>query len=172
MGIYGATKAAATLVASAFAVRERLPLAVLRPFSVYGPGEGGQKFVPSVIRACLKGENPRLSSCRQIRDYLYVDDLVESYLKAAGLRGTPPVILNVASGVGLSLRDLAAEIVRYFPGARAEFGALPDRDGEIWKVQADITRAKTVMGWAPTWSLEKGIGMTVEWFRRHDSRVG
>jgi nucleoside-diphosphate-sugar epimerase len=171
VGAYGATKAAATLTALAFADQERFPLVVLRPFSVYGPGEGGQKFVPSIIQACLKGENPRLSSGRQIRDYLYIDDVIAAYLKAADLTVTTPLVLNVASGVPLRLQDFASSIVKHFPDVRADFGALPDRDREIWKVQADITQIKAVMGWQPVWSLEDGIRTTVEWFRHHESQV-
>ncbi len=169
VGAYGATKAAATLLALAFASQERLPLVVLRPFSVYGPGEGGRKFVPSIIRSCLRGENPRLSSGRQVRDYLYIDDVIDAYLKAADLTVATPLVLNVASGIPLYLRDFASAIVTHFPGLHADLGALPDREREIWKVQADITQIKAIMGWQPVWSLEDGIRRTVEWYRHHDN---
>ncbi|MBM4134682.1 MAG: NAD(P)-dependent oxidoreductase [Nitrospira sp.] len=171
VGVYGATKAASTLVAVSLAAQRRLPLIVLRPFSVYGPGEGGGKFVPSIIRACLKGENPRLSSCRQIRDYLFIDDMVEAYVKAAGLTVSAPLVLNVASGVPLRLEDFARRILRHFPGKRPEFGAVPDRQGEIWNVQADITKAKAIMQWQPSWSLEEGIRTTIEWFKSQEGHV-
>ncbi len=169
VGVYGATKAASSLIALAFAAQWKVPVIVLRPFSVYGPGEGGNKFVPSVIRACLGGINPRLTSCKQIRDYLYVGDVVEAYVAAAALAASPvSMAVNVASGVPLRLEDFANAIVGQFPGITAEFGALPDRDREIKKVQADIARARAVLGWAPAWSLEDGIRATIEWFTSHD----
>lgn len=164
VGLYGATKAASTLLAMAFSEQTHLPVIVLRPFSVYGPGEGGAKFVPSVIRSCLQGENPRLSSGRQIRDYLYVDDVTGAYLKAAEVQSSRPLVLNVASGVPLRLDDFARAIVRHFPGRTAEFGAIPDRHQEIWTVQADISRATEALHWRPQYSLEDGIRMTIEWF--------
>lgn len=165
--VYGATKAAATLLAFAFAAEERIPLTVLRPFSVYGPGEDEDKFVPYIIRSCLRGESPRLSPCWQIRDYIYVDDVIDAYLKTVDLRLSIPLVLNIASGVPIRLRELASSVVTHFRNVSPLFGAIPARDGEIRTVQADITQARSLLGWSPTRSLEEGIHLTVKWYKDH-----
>ena len=191
IGVYACSKAAATMLALGLAAQRELPLVVLRPFSVYGPGEGGQKFVPSVIRACLRGESPKLTSCRQVRDYVFIDDVVDAYLQAAEMLPSPhgsgtssptdtdktpvpgsaaveqPLVLNIGSGAPLVLRDFVAMIIRHFPGIEPAFGAIPDREREIWRVVADVSQARERLGWQPRHSLEDGVRVTVDWFRSH-----
>lgn len=169
---YGTTKAMATLLALDMAAQEGLPLLVLRPFSVYGPGEETNKFVPAVIDACLRGESPRLTSCRQVRDYLHIDDLLDAYECAADVSLQRPSVVNVASGQGITLRDMALAIVKEIGEIPIQFGALPDRDREVWHVQASITKAETLLGWRPKRSLRDGIRATIAWYaeRLRDER--
>ena len=167
VGIYGCTKAAATTIALGIASLRRLPLTILRPFSIYGPGEGNYKFIPTVIQSCLKKQSPRLTSCRQIRDYIFIEDLVEAYLKAAEADAGSFPVLNVASGQPVALKEIVFSILRHFPEVQPAFGALPDREQEIWSVQADVTRVKKTLDWHPAHSLERGIGLTVDWYLRH-----
>ncbi len=165
VGVYGCTKAASTLTALGLAAQERLPLVLLRPFSVYGPGEGDHKFIPTIIQSCLDQETPRLSSCRQIRDYIFVEDVVEAYLKAAVAELTTPVVINIGSGTPVPLKEIVSMILKHFQGLTAAFGAIPDRPSEIWQVEADISNAKKQLGWQPSVPLEQGIRLTVNWFR-------
>ena len=167
VGIYGCTKAAATTIALGIAAREKLPLIVLRPFSVYGPGEGSHKFVPIVIQACLKRESPRLTSCRQVRDYVYVEDVVEAYLRAAEADLSMPAVINIGSGSPVELKQIVSAVTAHFEGIQPAFGAIPDRQNEIWRIEADITNAKKRLGWQPAFPLEKGIALTVDWFRKN-----
>ncbi|MCM8811703.1 MAG: NAD-dependent epimerase/dehydratase family protein [Candidatus Omnitrophica bacterium] len=167
VGTYGTTKATATTIAMKMAVQDNLPLVVLRPFSVYGPGEGDYKFVPIVIRACLKKTPPKLTSCRQVRDYVYIEDAVEAFIKAADARLETPIVLNIASGRPVQLKELVDAVVRHFPGIQPDFGAMPDRENEIWSIRADISKAKKLLGWEPTHTLEQGITQTISWFKNN-----
>lgn len=83
VGVYGRSKSVATTVALKMAAQDNLPLGIVRPFSVYGPGEGESRFVPTEIRSFLRKEAAKLTACIPLRDDLYVDDVVEAYLKAA-----------------------------------------------------------------------------------------
>ncbi len=165
VGVYGTSKATATTIALKMASQDKLPVVILRPFSVYGPGEGDYKFVPTVIRSCMKNESPRLTTCRQVRDYLFVDDVVEAYLKAAEAPIRMPAVMNIASGRPIALKELVSAVTSHFPGIEPAFGAIPDRENEIWRVEADVTRARELLGWQPAVSLEQGIEKTVAWFR-------
>ena len=167
IGLYGCTKAAATTIALGIASFRRLPLIILRPFSIYGPGEGNYKFIPTVIRSCLKKQSPRLTSCRQVRDYLFIEDLIDAYLKAAEADAGSFPVVNVASGRPVALTEIVSSILKHFPDVQPAFGALPDREQEIWSVQADVSRSRDALGWHPAHSLERGIEHTVAWYREH-----
>ncbi|MFN7973399.1 MAG: NAD-dependent epimerase/dehydratase family protein [Acidobacteriota bacterium] len=164
VGPYATTKAMATLLACEMASRARWDLVVLRPFSVYGPREDDGKFVPTVIDACLRGDAPRLTSCRQVRDYVYVADVVDAYVAASDAMIENPCVVNVASGQGIALRDLALAIARHVGGSTISFGAIPDRPREIPHVRADIGRARGLLSWTPRHGLDEGIRLTSEWY--------
>jgi nucleoside-diphosphate-sugar epimerase len=162
---YGMSKAAATLLALRTGQTTGMPVVVLRPFSVYGPGEDARKFVPAVITAALRGTSPQLTSGRQIRDYVYVEDVVDAYLAAATADITEPEVFNIASGRAAPLREVAGEILRHFPGIEAAFGTRPERPHEVAHVAADISQAARRLGWTPRWTLAEGLRMTVASFR-------
>ena len=103
----GAAKAAGTLVCLVWARALELPTVALRPFSVYGPWESGSRLVPSALRAAIDGSELPLTEAGLVRDFVYVDDVVEAILRAltapASLDGR---IVNVGSGVQTTNEEL------------------------------------------------------------------
>lgn len=166
-GAYGSTKAAATVVARAMARDCGLPTIVLRPFSVYGPAEGADKFVPYVILSLLSGEVPQLTSCRQIRNYIYIDDVIEAYLAASAVATADPQTVNIACADSVSLTELVNSISSVCGRGPVAFGSLPHRQDEIWEVHADVSMAKRLLGWEAQTPLLEGLRLTTEWFEHH-----
>jgi nucleoside-diphosphate-sugar epimerase len=162
-GIYGVTKAAASLALQDIARRTGAPIAVVRPFSMYGPLEGDHKFVPLVIGASKEGRVVELTPGHQERDYLYVGDVAEACL-ALALSDRFPAgeIFNLCSGEGVSLRRLAESAVDAAGGDRAvlHWGAKPYRPAESMRVVGDPAKITAAIGWRAMTSLADGMKQT------------
>jgi UDP-glucose 4-epimerase len=147
-----------------------LDYTVLRYPNVYGPrqnphGEAGVNAI--FIGLMLHGKPPRIfGTGEQVRDYLYVDDVVEGNVLALE-RGSGEMV-NLGTGVGTSVNDIVRELKRIigFPGEAIHEAARP---GEIQRIYLDATRAKQVLGWGPRVEFSEGLRRTVEWSKRAGS---
>lgn len=162
---YGATKAAAFYSCRERAKELGLPWVELRPFLSFGPGERRDKFFPSLILPLLRGEVPTMTGGEQVRDVVYIKDLVRGILGALKADLPDGIAINLGSGEGRTLRTLAEVLLGLFPGGRIDIGARPYRDPEVWHQVADVSRAKALLGWSPTTPLPDALGETVDWYR-------
>ena len=141
---YGAAKAAAACVAGAFA--DRLPLALLRPFHIYGGGEAARRLGPFIIAQARAGQPVELTACEQQRDFLHVDDCAAMLWAAlAGLDPAPGLaISNLGSGQAIMLRQfvqqLVSELGAHGVTADCRIGALPYRAAEPMVSLPDLAR--------------------------------
>jgi nucleoside-diphosphate-sugar epimerase len=167
LGDYGVTKAATTLYCRSEAVGKGMPLITLRIFSPYGPFDDPKRFVPYVIGSLLQGVAPSLSSPSFVRDYVYIDDVVEAYVTALGTEVAPGGIYNVGSGVQSSLGDVIASIGEFLPEPQPVWGATAAQRPEpaIWV--AELSKISADLGWLPVTTLSNGIGKTVGWMKDH-----
>lgn len=147
--VYGAAKHALHLEAAAEAQRHGVSFAWARLFLMFGQGEDQRRLVPAIIAALKNGAPLPMSSGRQIRDFSDTRDIAAGLaaLLAAGDISGP---VNVASGEGYSLREVAALIATLAgqSGENLMFGALPDRE-EPPVMVADVTRLRREVGLAP-----------------------
>jgi UDP-glucose 4-epimerase len=143
-----------------------LDYTTLRYSNVYGPrqnphGEAGVNAI--FIGLMLGGLRPHVfGDGEQLRDYLYVEDVVTANTLALS-RGSGET-LNLGSGVGTSVNAIVLELNGAL-GTRLEPIHEPPRAGEIQRIYLDATRAKQVLGWEPRVSFRDGLKRTVEWFR-------
>lgn len=162
-GVYGVTKAAASLAMQDLARRTGAAIAVVRPFSMYGPLDGAHKFVPLVIAASRAGRPVELTPGDQERDYLYVEDVVDACLTLAAADRFPVGgIFNICSGRGVTLRTLADAAVAAAGGDASvlRWGARPYRPAESMRVVGDPSRLAAATGWRATHSLPQGMQRT------------
>ena len=161
---YGATKAAATLFAYAMAKSTDLPIVTLRLMSPYGPFEEPTRLVPAAIAKALRGEDIALSSGDESRDFFFVEDLVDLYLRVPGSRFEPGEVVNVGSGRPHTVRQVAEHILELTASAsRPLWGAFDPRAYDAAHWQADVSRMAGIFGWRPETSLEQGLERTVAW---------
>lgn len=137
-----------------------------RVFFPFGPGEPRAKLIPALIRSLSAGESFACSQGEQLRDFIYIEDLVEAMLLV--LESSLTGIVNLGSGEARPLRDIIdavarrlgrPELIRY--GARDVVGA----DAEPI-IAADITRLRDEAGWTPSIGFDAGIDRTIAWWRR------
>lgn len=169
---YAVTKVAQTLLCQHVARTEQRPINTLRIFSAYGPWEEPSRLVPTVVRKCLRGEELQLVPPDTARDFVYVEDVVDAFLRVGPLSKLQGEVINIGTGVQSTVRDVV-DAVLHHTGARVEcrWGAMQPRiwDAKVWV--ADCTRARTLLGWHAHTSLADGLGKTVAWARAQGSEA-
>lgn len=164
MSAYAVAKAAATLYCAQAARASDAPVATLRLYSVYGPWEEPKRFIPQLVARGLEGVLPPLASPETARDYVYISDVCDAYIRAARTKHEPGSIYNVGTGVQTTLRQ-AVEHARRVLGIAVEprWGSMPDRgwDTTIWV--ADSSRLKERLGWGSAIDLDQGLRLTADW---------
>ena len=144
-----------------------LDYTVLRYPNVYGPrqnphGEAGVNAI--FIGLMLHGLRPKIfGTGEQVRDYLYVGDVVDA--NAIALEQGGGEIVNLGTGVGTSVNDIVRELNAIL-GTRLDPIHEAPRPGEVQRIYLEATRAKQVLGWSPRVSFPDGLTRTVEWSKR------
>lgn len=163
---YAASKWAAAAYARMYGLLWSLPVAVLRPSMVYGPGQADEtKLVPHTILAMLRGEAPRLAGGRRLSDWVHVSDVADAFLAAPAAAGPRAPTVDVGSGEMASVAEVVERLAAIIaPGVAPAFGARPDPPREAGR-PADLEGAAAVLGWRARVGLEEGLRDTVRWYR-------
>lgn len=157
---YGLTKLTTENYLVAYGQTKGIPVTVLRYATVFGPGEFNHRAVPRFIHALSKGQPPLIyGDGSEIRDYVYVDDVVQATVCALARR--PGQVLNIGSGKGHSTMQIAQELIKIY-GADVKPLHLP-RVEENMNITCDITAAAEALGYIPQTRLEEGLQREVEW---------
>jgi UDP-glucose 4-epimerase len=142
------------------------PIVCLRPFNAFGPGQSVDRVVPELIVAGLEGRSLPMTEGRQTREFTFVEEVAEAFVLALTAAGIDGEVLNVCRGEEVSMRDLALGVARLLgSGVEPNFGALPYRPNEIWRMVGDASRTEQALGWRATQSLEDGLARTIDWYR-------
>jgi len=162
--IYGASKAACTVFAQAYARRYGMSICELRFFTPFGPWERPGRLIPYVILNILSEKEIEIRPGEQQRDFLYVDDAVEA-LVLAGIKSlSPGLVLNICSGTGRSIRSVAETIIEIMGRpATLRVGARPARPDEMWEISGDYAAARSMLGWSPRTDFHDGLRRTIAW---------
>ena len=158
---YSLGKVAATHFLQMLYRTENFPAATLRIFLAYGPGQDDRRFLPQIISGCLAGRSFPVSEGQQVRDFCYIDDVVDAIFSALQTPEAQGEVINVGSGSPVRIRDVI-ESVRLLVGRGApEYGKIPYRHGENMALYPDITKARALLNWQPKTTLAKGLEQTV-----------
>ena len=163
--IYGACKHALQILTSALARDGSVVSAWARIFFIYGPHEHPDRLVAAVVRSLLAGEPARTSHGRQVRDYLFVEDVADALVRLLESDVTGPI--NIASGQAIALRDIIFQIGRQMGRSELiQLGAIPQATTDTPIVVADTSRLNAELDWQPRWDLAQGIEKTIAWWRQ------
>jgi UDP-glucose 4-epimerase len=163
---YGVAKLAVEHYARFYQAAHGMRAVCLRYGNVYGPrqdphGEAG--VIAIFVGAMLDGARPRIyGDGEQVRDYVYVDDVVEANM--AALTRNPPGPVNIGTGVGTSVNELYRKLARALGYDREPVYA-PARPGEVRRCYLACGRASRHLGWRARVSLDEGLARTIEYFR-------
>ena len=165
---YGASKASATLFCQFLAKTQKRPIVTLRLFSPYGPYcEQPNRLIAGVIETCLAGKKLELTTGEAVRDFIFIEDVIEMHMKVANSPQSGQVF-NIGSGSQYTVKEVVEKIIEHL-GAKIKpiWGAIPTRPFEpkIWK--ADISKAKKQFNWTPRYSLDDGLSKTIAWHKQY-----
>jgi UDP-glucose 4-epimerase len=164
---YAASKVAGEVYLNMFRNLYGLECTHIAPGNVYGPrqdphGEAG--VVAIFSRALLAGKPTKIfGDGTDTRDYVYVDDVVDAFVKASGAQGDGERF-NIATGTETSTRQLHSLIAKA-AGTADDPEMRPPRLGDLRRSCLDIRRAEEVLGWRPRVGIDEGVARTVEFFR-------
>lgn len=162
---YSASKAAATQFALLYHKLFQLPVVIIRPFILYGPFQSSKMMIPELINYGLDGRDFKMTKGEQTRDFLFVDDFIESILLAATVKEAIGEIFNICSGTEKSIREITELIHRLMNHSmKLQIGLLPYRINEVWRLFGNNEKAKRILGWQPTTSIEEGLRKTISSF--------
>ena len=160
---YAATKKAGELVAHGFHHGHGLPVVCARIFTAYGPRQRPDLAIRKFAERMLRGEPvPIYGDGKSLRDFTFVDDLVEGLVRAAGFEGYG--IFNFGAGRTISVLDVVKTLEQEL-GVTARVEWLPSQTGDVGRTWANIDAAREALGYAPRVDFEQGVGRFVEWLQ-------
>jgi len=170
---YDVSKSCADLISQAYAHAYSMPIVISRCGNIYGGGDlNFSRIVPGTIRSLLFGTNPVIrSDGSPVRDYIYVKDVVDAYLRMASIAGEPLMkgqAFNLGTGKPMSVREIAEKIIEIHGGAyRLDVHGKGVPSGEIAKQYLSSEKAARAFGWRVKTTLEEGLRATIAWYKTY-----
>ena len=158
---YALSKYLAEQLCEFAASHDRVPVTVIRPFNIYGPGQAKHFLIPTIIGQVKGGGSIRVMDLAPKRDFLHVDDLVRLLISTAARSDKPFRLVNAGSGESHSVEEIVA-LVQEFAGTNLKvLDEQKTRYEELNDVRADVALAQKEFGWTPRISLREGIEQLV-----------
>lgn len=162
---YSASKIGADKIAESFCCSYSLPVVTVRPFNAYGPRQSLRALIPTILAQALWAGEIRLGSLWPRRDYTFVTDTAEAFLKAGSVPGIEGLVFNAGYGSDISVADLVAKAKaltgRDVPVVEESARVRPPAS-EVKRLLSDSAQARLQLGWAPRVDLDEGLRMTLE----------
>lgn len=168
---YSASKIGADKIAESYYKSFNLPVATIRPFNTYGPRQSARAVIPTIISQILSGKTEiKLGSLTPTRDFNYVKDTAEAFIKIAESDKTVGETINAGSNYEISIGDTVNKIIDII-GKDVKIISDEERirpeNSEVNRLWADNTKIKELTNWVPQYSIDKGLTETVEWIKNN-----
>lgn len=158
---YAMTKRLAEQLCEFAAQYQDVAVTVLRVFNVFGPGQRPEFLIPMIMRQLQAGREIRLMDLTPRRDYVYLSDVVEAFVKAGEVTSGFHVV-NIGSGTSLSVGEIVDTMQDVAGTKLPVISEAVERKQEIPDVVADISRAHQVLGWQPQLTFEGGVAQLLK----------
>jgi nucleoside-diphosphate-sugar epimerase len=172
---YAASKIAADQLALSYWRSFNLPVAILRPFNTYGPGQSARAVIPTILRQALRGECIQLGNADATRDFNYVDDTVEAFLRAGFRDDALGEETPFGSGREVSIREIvemAGELTQKNLRIESRTERQRPSKSEVHRLICDPTTAASRLDWKNEVSMLEGLKRTLEWLKSHPDHLG
>lgn len=168
---YSASKIGADKMAESFYRSFNMPIATLRPFNTYGPRQSARAVIPTIISQILAGKNEiKLGSLSPTRDFNFVKDTAEAFIKVAESDRTIGEVINAGSNYEITIGDTVKKIIDII-GKDVKIICDEERirpeKSEVNRLWADNTKIKELTDWTPKYSIDEGLAETVAWIKEN-----
>ena len=144
---------------------ENFPATVLRLFLVYGPHQKNDRLIPQVIGGCLKEKKFPVSKGNQLRDFCYVEDVINAIILSLAKKDALGEIFNVGSGKPVSVKFIIKKISKIIKQGKPQFNKIPFRKNENLKLYPSINKISRILGWKPKINLNQGLVKTINYYK-------
>tara|TARA_Y100000991_G_C21975409_1_gene351906 strand:- start:2155 stop:3078 length:924 start_codon:yes stop_codon:yes gene_type:complete len=148
---------------------EQFPAVILRLFLVYGPTQDKERFLPNLIINSLRNNDIPITFGEQLRDFCYVNDVVNAIFLSFDKENALGNIINIASGDPIKIKEMVIRVNSLIQKGKPLFGSIKYRTNESMSLYADIRKAKKVLNWKPTYKIEHALKETVNWYKENGS---
>lgn len=171
---YSASKIAADKLAESYYRSFDIPVAIIRPFNTFGPRQSSRAVIPTIINQLLGGSKEiQLGSIYPVRDFNYVLDTVDGFIRIAMSDNTIGKTINIGSGVGHTIEE-THDLINKKLGLNTKIVQNESRmrpiKSEVDQLLCDYSLAKSIVNYEPKWSFEKGIETTIGFFKENYHR--
>lgn len=163
---YGVTKLAAEHLTSLYAANFGVPTASLRYFTVYGPGQRPDMAIHRMVRSALSGEPfPLFGDGSHVRDFTFVDDIVEANVLTGTGDVAPGSVFNVAGGGATTVSELL-ELVGEAVGRAVPLDRQAEQPGDVRETNGSTDAIRAATGWTPRVAIAEGVRAEADWLRQ------
>lgn len=149
--------------------KKKFPGTILRLYQVYGPNQDSNRLISSVILGCISNKTIYCSHGRQIRNFIFVDDVINSIFKALKSKKAKGEIFNIGQSKSVEVKKAINKIRYIIKKGKPIFGKKKLRKEENLKVYPSIYKAKKILRWVPKYSFAKGLSLTINSYIRNSS---
>lgn len=163
---YGVTKLAGEHLCQLYFKNYKVPVIILRYFTVYGPRQRPDMAFHKFMKAILEGKKIIVyGDGTQTRDFTYVDDVIEANILAMKSDAVGEVF-NIGGGSRISIND-TLEILRHITNRKVRVKYIEKQKGDVRHTSADISKADKVIGYTPRWDVRSGLKVEWEWVKNY-----
>ena len=145
--------------------KKKFPAVILRLYQVYGPNQDKNRLIPIIIDSCKNNKSFPCSSGVQLRDFLFVDDLIDAILRCLDKK-VEGKIINIGSGKIIQVKKIINQIVDFYKAGKPLFGKIKLRKEEMIEVYPSLLNARKFLGWRAKFSFNSGILKTINFYSR------
>ncbi|MCB0834024.1 MAG: GDP-mannose 4,6-dehydratase [Bacteroidetes bacterium] len=167
---YAASKIAADKLVQSFICSYDLPAVIIRPFNTFGPRQSSRAIIPSIVSQLFRDDELHVGTLSAVRDFTFVDDIV-SGIVAAGIRDQ--ILgeeINLGTGRGVQIKELVDKCVE-ITGCQKKVRQTSERlrppKSEVMKLICNATKARSLLDWSPSFTVERGLVLTASFIKNN-----
>jgi len=163
---YAVSKLAGEHLTNSYYVEFGLPVVLLRPFNVYGPGQVGEGAIHVFIKRAINNDPIEIhGDGDQVRSWCYIDDMVDGIMLALEKEAAIGNVFNIGDPLGtLTIRSLAEKVIR-LANSQSQIVHVPKNYVDVELRIPNIQKARGLLGYQPNVDLDTGLSRTIEWYR-------
>ena len=147
------------------------PAIIFRLYLTYGPKQDINRFLPVIITSSLKDIKFNCSDGKQLRDFIYIDDVISAIMKALTKENARGQIFNLGSGKPKKIKNIIQEVIKFTKKGTPLYGKIKLRKDEMIKLYPDISKIKRALHWKPKVNFKMGLEKTINYYKKQHLKL-